>query len=273
MISTLSISTDYFKNTGNPEPYLKKISEAGFKYIHWCHEWNTDYIYSESEINKIITWLKKYNLKVLDLHSSEGENNNWISENEFLRKNIIQLTKNRIYMTHKLSCNIIVFHFKREPNNELKKQKYWNILYKTLDELKPYAQKYNVKIALENENDDNYKEMKKLLSKYDSNFIGICYDSGHGNIHNGLKFLEKFKNRLISIHLNDNDSKTDQHKLLFSGTINWDSLAKILANSSYKRCLNMEVIMKNSNITDESIFLSKAYETGLQFSKIVQSYL
>ena len=53
MTIALSITTDYLKDTGDPEPYLKKISAAGFTHIHWCHEWDTDFIYSESEINKM----------------------------------------------------------------------------------------------------------------------------------------------------------------------------------------------------------------------------
>jgi len=271
MVLALSITTDYFKGIGNPEPYLKKISEAGFTYIHWCHEWNTDHIYSESEINKIITWLEKYNLKVLDLHSSEGKKNNWISKNESFRTAGVELVKNRIHMANKLSCEVIILHFKREPSNESEKQKYWDILHKSLNEIKPYAQKRNVKIALENNSNEDSEEIKKLFSEYDSNFLGLCYDSGHGNIGNGLNILKELKDRLISVHLHDNDGKTDQHKLLFSGTVDWNKLAKILVKSSYKKCISLEVSMKNSNITNEAIFLSKAYTTGLKFSKLIEN--
>jgi sugar phosphate isomerase/epimerase len=268
----ISISTDYLKSTGTVEPYLKKISEAGFTHVHWCQEWNTDYIYSESEINKIIKWLEKYNLKVLDLHASEGKENPWYSENESSRIEGIKLVKNRIYMANKLSCNVIVLHFMQEPTNESEKQRYWDILYKSLNELKPYAKKYNVKIALENSIIGNYKELKKLFSKYDSNFLGLCYDSGHGNIENGINALKELKHRLISIHLHDNDGKTDQHKLLFSGTVDWNELAKILVKSSYKKCISMESSMRNYGNLDETIFLSKAYKIGLKFSKLLETY-
>ena len=272
MRQNISITTDYYKDIGNPEPCLKKISEAGFTHIHWCHEWNTDHVYSNPEINKIITWLEKYNLKMLGLHASEGKENNWISKDESLRIAGVGLIKNRIYMANKLSCKVIVLHFNRESSNESEKQKYWDTLHKSLNELKPYAQKNNIKIALENlENCGNeyYKEIKRLFSEYDSDFLGLCYDSGHGNLGGGLKNLEKLKNRLIATHLHDNDGKTDQHKLLFSGTVAWDKLAKILVKSSYKECTSLEVNMRNSDISDESIFLSKAYKDGLQFSKMV----
>ena len=175
-------------------------------------------------------------------------------------------------MASKLSCDVIILHFKREPGNEFEKQDYWDVLYKSLDELKPYAQKYKVKIALENYENEDSKEIKKLFSKYDADFIGLCYDSGHGNIGNGLNTLEELKDRLISIHLHDNNGKADQHKLLFSGTIDWDHLAKTLASSSYKKCISMEVRRKKLNVLYESIFLSMAYNDGLKFSKMVQGY-
>ncbi|MCK5043614.1 sugar phosphate isomerase/epimerase [Candidatus Pacearchaeota archaeon] len=272
MVVELAITTDYFKDSGNPEPYLKKISEAGFTHVHWCFEWDTDYIYPKSEINKIITLLKKYNLKVLDLHASEGKENNWISQNEFIRTAGIKLIKNRVYMANKLSCGAIILHFKREPINEFEKQKYWDVLHKSLNELKPYALKYNVKIALENYKHEDCKEIKKLLSEYNSNFLGLCYDSGHGNIGDGINVLKELKDSLISIHLHDNNGKTDQHTFLFSGTVDWNELAKILAKSSYKKEISMEVNMRNSNMSDEKLFLSKAYSTGLKFSKLIETY-
>ena len=267
MFLELAITTDYFKDAGNPEPYLEKISKAGFTHIHWCHEYKTDFIYSESDINTIIMWLEKYNLKVLDLHASEGVNNNWISKDESLRIAGVELVKNRIYMANKLSCDVIILHFERAPNNESEENVYWNILHKSLNEIKPYAQKHNIKIALENYTNDDYTEIIRLFSEYDSSFLGLCYDSGHGNIGDGLKMLEKLKDRLISIHLHDNDGKTDQHKLPFSGTVEWDKLAEILDRSSYTKCISMEVSMKNSNISNEAVFLSNAYATGVKLSK------
>ena len=171
-------------------------------------------------------------------------------------------------MANRLSCNVIVLHFKREPKNRLEKKRYWKSLLKSLNELKPYARKYCVKIALENYEGEDSHEIKKLLSEYDPDFLGLCYDSGHGNIGDGLIILDELKDRLISIHLHDNDGKTDQHKPIFSGTIDWVKLAELLSKSSYTNCINMEVNMRNSTISDETSFLSMAHQTGLRFSEM-----
>ncbi len=44
----ISITTDYAENSGCCEPFLRKIAQAGFTHIHWCHHWNGDFLYSRS---------------------------------------------------------------------------------------------------------------------------------------------------------------------------------------------------------------------------------
>ena len=66
----LSMTTDYFADTGSAEPYLRRIAEAGFTRVHWCHEWNSDYLYSGDEVRQIGRWLDECGLKMLDLHAS-----------------------------------------------------------------------------------------------------------------------------------------------------------------------------------------------------------
>ena len=75
----LSVTTDYFTATGNPGPYLERIARAGFTHIHWCHQWNTDFIYSRFEIAQIKEWLREYGLQLLDLHASHGQEKAWAS--------------------------------------------------------------------------------------------------------------------------------------------------------------------------------------------------
>ena len=259
----LSITTDYLKDTGNPEPDLKDIAKAGFTHIHWCHHWNTDFIYSQYEIEQIKKWLKKYNLILCDLHASDGKEKKWNSNKEYERLAGVELVKNRIDMTAQLGSNVIIMHA----------AEYSDPLRKSLDELENYAREHNIRIACENEG--SFSVLEKILSDYSPSYIGFCYDSGHGNMlqnSEGLDNLDKFKDRLISIHLHDNDGVQDQHKPLFSGTIDWDKLAKVIAQSSYKKCVSMELSIKNSGITDEKVFLDNAFKEGTKFSEMIAQY-
>lgn len=266
----LSISTDCNGDLSNPERCLRVISEAGFTHVHWTHGWDNDYLYSDDEVDEILRWLDRYNLKVLDLHASEGKTANWVSSDEVKRRAGVDLVKNRIRMASRLSTDVIVLHCEPEVER-LGNKGYWKMLCGSLDELELYAKKYGVRIALENLLRKNSSEIKYLLSKYDSDFLGFCYDSGHGNLGDGLDVLEELKDRLIAVHLHDNDGVSDEHKLLFSGTIDWERLADILARSSYEKCVNMELMTDGHSDLGEKEFLLRAYEGGEKLTGMIGS--
>ena len=147
MQRNLALATDYVISTGSPEPYLKRISDAGFTHILWGHHWNDDFIYSDSEIRQIAQWCKKYGLKTLNIHASSGKEKNWISQKEYERRAGIELVKNRIYMAAQLSCKVIILHLQYEPENKTENKLYWKTVHKTFDELSPFAKKHKVKIG------------------------------------------------------------------------------------------------------------------------------
>ena len=47
--------------------------------------------------------------------------------------------------------------------------------------------------------------------------------------------------RIIALHLNDNDTLTDQHKIPKTGTINWDDVLSALDEVGYRGTYNMEL--------------------------------
>lgn len=256
----LSITTDYAKDTGDPSPYLRRIADAGFSRIHWCHQWNTDFLYSRWEIEQIRKWLESYGLQLLDLHGSAGNEKNWASSQEYQRLAGIELVENRIEMTAYLSADVTIMHVPADPDSIS--------VRKSLDALESFARERNVRIAIEN---GNFGAIRKLLSEYDPEYVGLCYDAGHGNmIPDGLAHLESLKDRLISVHLHDNDGTDDQHKLMFSGTVDWERLARIMAESAYTKCVSMEVTMARTGIEDEGVFLAEAFKTGTKFSRMVE---
>ena len=202
----------------------------------------------------------KNGLKLLDLHGSMGREKNWTSEREYERLAGVELVKNRIEMAARLQSDVIIMHVPAWPACDS--------LRRSLDELAEFARERGVRIAIEN---GDFAAIRNLLSEYDQSYLGLCYDSGHGNVGgDGLDQLASLKERLISVHLHDNDGSGDQHNLLFSGTINWERLAGIIAGSAYKKCVSLEVSMRNSGVEDEIEFLGLAFETGIRFSKMIE---
>jgi len=267
----LSMTTDYAADTGCPEPYLRRIAEAGFTHVHWCHHWNTDFVYSPAEVDQVAAWLREFGLGVTDIHASAGREKAWCSERAYERLAGVELVTNRIDLAARLASDVIIMHLPAQPVDEELKAAYWARLRRSLDGLEPLARDRGVRIALENLSPtESFDTIEMVLSQCSPDVLGLCYDSGHGNISgHGLDRLERLKDRLISLHLHDNDASGDQHKLLFSGTVDWPRLAGIIARSSYAKWVSMETTMGNTSIADEAHFLARAFETGTVFGRMI----
>lgn len=83
-----------------------------------------------------------------------------------------------------------------------------------IERLLDLAVRYEVRIALENVKAPGPVEW--LLDRYDSPFLGLCYDAGHDFVYQAPPYciLERYASRLLALHLHDNDGTADQHDLL-----------------------------------------------------------
>jgi sugar phosphate isomerase/epimerase len=263
----LSVATDYAHDKGCPEKDLRQIAEAGFTHIHWCHQWNTDFVYSAPEIDQIALWLKDFGLSLNDLHASEGMEKCWTSLREYERLAGVELVKNRIEMTARLGADVIIMHASDQSEAKDLGEAFWTQLWKSLDELEPCAREHGIRIAIEN---GSFLVIGKALERYAPDYVGFCYDSGHGSMDDdGLGQAEAIKDRLIAVHLHDNDGNRDLHNPVFSGTIDWPRLARMVASSSYTKPVSMELTVQNSGFDDEMAFLRHVHATGTELAQMV----
>jgi len=267
----LSMTTDYVTSAGDPAPSLRRIAEAGFTHVHWCHEWNTDVLYSEDDINRIGECLKGCHLQLLDLHASAGARKNWAGPAEDVRAAGEELVRNRMAMAAQLGSDVIILHIPGKPAAPEDLKRFAGQLHRSLDALTAFGRQCRVKIAIENMANDDFSGLRALFSEYGPESLGLCYDSGHGNIGGqGLNHLDSVKDRLLSVHLHDNDGAGDQHKLPFTGTVDWPRLARIMAAFSYMKCVSSESTMGNTGITDEKVFLRQAVAAEDKFSLMIE---
>ncbi len=281
-----SIATDYKTSLGDPSPFLRRIADAGYSHAHWCHQWNTDLIYSRSEIQQIKRRIKEYGIGVNDVHGSEGCKNFWYSTDESARQAGVDLVKNRIDLAANLSGDAVVMHVYPEPDDPGDNESFWTQLQRSLDALEEHARMRGVRIAVENLPDfpavrsgivtfakarDNWETIGKIFSRYSPDFVGLCFDSGHSNLgRDRLDGLTPFLDRLLVLHLNDNDGSSDQHHLPFSDTIDWSRVARCIAESSYDKPLNLEIAMRHSEIEDESEFLRQGMASCERLSSMIK---
>ncbi len=293
-----AIATD-FLGTGRPiEAFAPLLADAGYDTVHWCENWDGDYAYSTEEVARIDRKFAGLGIKVNDLHATEGAfYGQWVSPDENQRKKGVDLLRNRIDMTADLGGQAVILH---APHHHLEwtSGDYKDSMRRSLSEIEQHARDKGIKIALENTDwkppagFNNFPAIEFALGEFDPEFLGICYDSGHGNLFKTgqdrhMDKLDEHKDRLIAVHLHDNKGTgrskhyrlpqeratqdDDMHMLMFTGTVDWYRLAKIMAESGYEGPITSESNMKNHWNTSPEAFLQEAYQRGLTFGAMVES--
>lgn len=269
-MQNLAITTDYARSTGNPEPYLRLIGQAGFTGVHWCHQWLGEHRYPPQKVSRIKKMLEKYELEVIDLHGAVGIFSDWSSPVELRRRAGVGQVKNRIEMTAALGGDAVVLHV---PEGRVASGDGWKKqARRSLEELESKARDSGVRLALENLPTPGHMEaVTGLCREYPPEFVGICYDSGHGNMAgNGLELLEQAVemagqgsgSRLAALHLHDNFGNKDEHLPPFKGNIEWQRMMRILDAAGYRKPLCLECSIRHSGHKNNWDFLQDSMTAG-----------
>ncbi len=82
------------------------------------------------------------------------------------------------------------------------------------------AKDMNVKIAVENLRIRKYFDCVFDNTSFDN--VGVCLDAGHCHIYFNDDFdWTRYGNKILAVHLHDNDGKSDMHRLPFDGSVPW----------------------------------------------------
>jgi len=101
-----------------------------------------------------------------------------------------------------------------------------------------------VTIALENTWDDRPEIMLHLADLLPGDSVRFCLDTGHVNAFSRLSadcWLDAVSDRLVALHLHDNDGASDDHLAPGRGTFDFPSLAAHLKKMKEMPLLDLEV--------------------------------
>jgi len=175
--------------------------------------------------------------------------------------------KNRLAMTAELGGRAVVMHPPSGRNSRETEQ-----LKRSIDELSSFARSAGVRIAIENMvSPESCDVIEALFHEFDPDFLGFCWDAGHSNMTpDGIGRVEKFMDRLTVLHLHDNNGKSDQHKLPFTGTIDWNRAAGLIAGSPYRGPYTMEMMIWMTGFKRRTSFLREAERTAGKLNRLIE---
>jgi sugar phosphate isomerase/epimerase len=166
-----------------------------------------------------------------------------------LRRFIIKRLEKSMQYAHQLDCLSWIFH----PGFHSGISSFypgwdWQINLESVKTLSALGRKYNVKIAIE-----NIPEIFPALLRSVDDFsrfyeelgidIGLALDVGHANVNGQTKeFMNKFGDRIVHMHVSDNDGKQDSHLGIGKGTVDWQDFAKSVRRMQFGGVVMVESI-------------------------------
>lgn len=144
-----------------------------------------------------------------------------------------------------------------------------DIAVETLNTLAPTIVASGTKIAIENGFSDT-RELLATFAKLPHDAFGFVVDTGHANITGGnddIRYIiQTVGNRMVSLHLNDNNGKQDSHHPPGGEgcTIDWPAVTQELKAINYQGCYLWEVFSRFSGRTDTPIDMLERTSTTSQ---------
>ena len=123
-------------------------------------------------------------------------------------------------------------------DREKKSGRYMERLFRTLDILNEEAHRRGIKLGIENRyypmEVPDLEEIGIILEKFEGGSIYYWHDVGHGQnieelgIATHLSYLERYREKLIGIHLHDIEG-LDDHKVPLTGGFNFEKIVPYIA--------------------------------------------
>jgi len=174
---------------------------------------------------------------------------NIASPSPILRRIILKRLEKSISYARQLGCRLWVFHPGLKTGvSEFFPGLDWQLNMESVRVLLAAARKHGVEIAIENVPEPHpflmksVQEFSRFFSEFDED-IGMALDIGHANINRQVQeFITKFSNKIVHMHVSDNNGIQDSHLGIGYGTVNWTSVAKAIKKVGYDNVIMLESI-------------------------------
>lgn len=257
----IAVAVSIYNENITPIETIDVIKEAGFKnvFIYWFGE------NLECSKEEQLRYIKEQGLNIIFAHLGY-EDINSIWENDKAGDLLVAKYLRDLDDCKKNNISMVVMHLSTPPRGE----PYNEIGQERIRKIVDYAQGLGIKVAFENTKIGGYLE--PLLANIKNNNAGLCYDSGHNHVATNDKIdLSTFKNRVIAVHLHDNDTSWDQHLLPFDGNVDWENNISQLINNGYNGPITLEIVYANQYTDIDPVeYYKRAYQVALKIATLFE---
>lgn len=156
---------------------------------------------------------------------------------------------------------VTTIHHGKDADPQLMRDLNFDMFCKIL----PFAKKFGIKIATETFGDatgleciDFFGNIDEFIATFDriaavddfAEYFCVCVDTGHSNKAtrfgqpSAADVIRKLGSKVEVLHLNDNNTLTDQHRIPNTGTIDFKDVFLALEEIGYNYTYNMEINLK-----------------------------
>lgn len=237
----------YFNNNIDTKSKLDLIKRLGYDEFFTGVNSNKETL----SLIKQIAYAKSIGLGLTMIHCSYDENilDNFWKDNELgdkVENSYIQ----QIEQCGKYTKNFVV-HL-----NASKDVKPTEIGLKRIKNILTVCEKYGCNLAVENLYSKN--QIPYIFNNLSHSLLKICFDCGHQNfLTKDFDLLKEYGNYVTVLHLHDNNGLLDEHKIIGTGTIDFEKLSNQLseldnvvysAEIRYKNAENLKDILLQNKI-------------------------
>ncbi|MBO5923984.1 MAG: sugar phosphate isomerase/epimerase [Lentisphaeria bacterium] len=185
----------------------------------------------ERYVEKMAKRLEQFNLRSTACHALWGSGNDILVSEMDVHQRMI--SRHLAFFDELAILNVSTYtiHLGWEPDM-VDPVKTTDAIRRTVDALLPGAEKKHIALALENSSEPEavIRLLADTVKSYNSEFVGLCFDSGHANCYqNGIKnTMEIMQDSIVTCHLHDNYGSFDDHNPPGEGNTNWQELTALL---------------------------------------------
>jgi sugar phosphate isomerase/epimerase len=164
-----------------------------------------------------------------------------------LRRAVLKRLRQSLVLAGQLDCRLWLFHpgF-RSALDRFYPGKDWQLNLDSVRSLLKLARQEGVTIAIENM-PEPYPALLKSVDEFHMFYqdlnddISMVLDVAHANLNNQINdFINQFSEKIIHMHLSDNQGSSDQHLGIGCGTLDWSSFAKDVKKAHYDKLVMIE---------------------------------